>query len=141
MNANNFKFIVSMITLCSMLGVSKVYAQSVGDLCVSQYQQKDYKIALAPCRDAAEQGLALAQFILGVSYAEGYGVARNYKQAVHWYRKAAEQGNAKAQYNLGLMYGKGQGVPQDFKQALHWLTKAAEQAASIGRAAKYRLNT
>lgn len=41
---------------------------------------------------AAEQGLARAQYNLGVMYANGTGVAQSYEKAVEWYQKAAEQG-------------------------------------------------
>ena len=50
---------------------------------------------------AAEQGLAMAQYNLGVMYAKGEGVTQDNEQAVAWYRKAAEQGEAIAQNNLG----------------------------------------
>ena len=49
----------------------------------------------------ASQGLAAAQFNLGVAYANGRGVPQDDVQAVKWYRLAADQGNASAQYNLG----------------------------------------
>ena len=58
----------------------------------------------------AEQGIAEAQYNLGLIYSKGQGVAPDYKEAVKWYRLAAEQGFAESQTNLGLMYGKGQGV-------------------------------
>ncbi len=45
----------------------------------------------------------MAQYNLGVMYANGQGVPKDEKQAVVWYRKAAEQGYADAQHNLGLM--------------------------------------
>ena len=75
----------------------------------------------------AEQGYILAQFSLGLMYANGEGVPQNDKEAVKWFTKAAEQGEATAQFNLGLMYAKGQGVPQNDKEAVKWYTKAAEQ--------------
>lgn len=57
----------------------------------------------------AEQGIAEAQYNLGLIYSKGQGVSRNHEEAVKWYRLAAEQGFAESQTNLGLMYGKGQG--------------------------------
>ncbi|WP_148132454.1 tetratricopeptide repeat protein, partial [Neisseria sp. HMSC074B07] len=61
-------------------------------------------------RKAAEQGLADAQYNLGMMYANGQGVRQDYAEAVRWFRKTAEQGLAEAQYNLGLAYEQGQGV-------------------------------
>ncbi|TXT24353.1 MAG: TPR repeat SEL1 subfamily [Gallionellaceae bacterium] len=78
-------------------------------------------------RNAAEKGIADAQFVLGAMYANGQGVERNYHEAVAWYRKAADQGYAKAQYNLGRMYISGQGVPYDYLQAVKWFNRAAAQ--------------
>ena len=75
----------------------------------------------------AEQGNAQAQLFLGVSYANGRGVAQDYQQSVAWFRKAAEQGNAQAQFLLGASYAEGQGVAQDARQSVAWLRKAAEQ--------------
>jgi TPR repeat protein len=69
---------------------------------------------------AAEQGNAIAQFNLGVMYANGQGVPKDYTIAVRWYRFAAEQGNASAQSNLGTMYGMGTGVIQDWVYAHMW---------------------
>ena len=62
----------------------------------------------------AEQGMAEAQFILGLMYDNGRGVPQDYAMAVKWYRKAAEQGIAKAQFNLGISYEDGQGVPRNY---------------------------
>lgn len=55
-------------------------------------------------RMAAEQGLELAQFELGVAYTEGKGVAQDVREAMHWYTLAFEQGNLAAHYNLGHLW-------------------------------------
>ncbi len=59
---------------------------------------------------AAEQGLVLAQFALGVGYAEGQGVRQDHMEAVKWLTMAADQGFAEAQGKLGVMYFHGLGV-------------------------------
>ncbi len=86
---------------------------------------QDYAKALQWWRKAAEQGIAVAGYLLGVMYDNGEGVPQNYAEAVKWYRKAAEQGVAEAQYNLGFMYSRGKGVPQDYVQAHMWFNIAA----------------
>ena len=79
-------------------------------------------------RKAAEQGHALAQYLVGSMYANGAeGFTKNDVRAAYWYRKAAEQGHADAQFNLGFMYVNGEGVPEDGAQALTWFRKAAKQ--------------
>ncbi|MEQ1674023.1 MAG: tetratricopeptide repeat protein, partial [Candidatus Nitrotoga sp.] len=81
-------------------------------------------------RLAAEQGLAAAQFSLGLMYHEGKGVPQNFEEAMKWARLAAEQGNASAQSILGGMYFLGQGVPQNFVHAYMWFNIAADNAES-----------
>ena len=93
----------------------------------------DYATAVRLWRPLAEQGDARAQFNLGLSYANGWGVPLDYAQAVKWYRKAADQGLAWAQTNLGIMYENGQGVRQDFRLALIWYRKAAKQGDAEAR--------
>ena len=78
-------------------------------------------------REAAEQGNAIAQYDLGRSYANGYGVPEDYSEAAKWYSKAAEQGHIEAQYNLGRCYTNGEGVPVDKAEAVKWYRKAAYQ--------------
>ena len=58
---------------------------------------QDYDEAVKWYRKAADQGLAEAQFDLGLIYQKGQSVAQDYGEAVMWYRKAAAQGDAKAQ--------------------------------------------
>ena len=52
---------------------------------------------------AAEQGIPLAQYHLGMMYRKGEGVAQDDAEAARWLLKAAEQGIATAQFNLGVM--------------------------------------
>src|SRR5271157_4999690 len=88
--------------------------------------QQDYAQAAAWYRKAADQGLAEAQFMLGVYYdSGGRSVPQDYAQAATWYRKAADQGFAVAQYSLGILYSRGQGVPQSFAESYFWLNLAA----------------
>ena len=64
-------------------------------------QNGDFATAVKEWELLAEQGLAKAQFNLGVMHEYGDGVSQNYKEATQLYRLAAEQGFADAQYNLG----------------------------------------
>ena len=75
----------------------------------------------------AEKGDAVAQYNLGIRYADGQGVEKDDVEAVKWYRKAAEQNVASAQSNLGFSYENGQGVEKDYAEAVKWYRKAAEQ--------------
>ena len=84
-------------------------------------------------RKAAERGVASAQFLLGMSYADGKGVAEDDAEAVRWYRKAAEQGLAEAQFNLGTAYASGEGIAEDDARAVKWYRKAAEQGDAMAQ--------
>jgi uncharacterized protein len=72
-------------------------------------------------RNLANRGDAIAQCLLGISYAKGDGVPQNFTEAVKWFRKAADQGNADAQHNLGLYYALGwDGVAPDNAESVKW---------------------
>ena len=95
---------------------------------IDAYNRGDYQTALQEWRPLAEQGLATAQFKLGMMYATGWGVEQDDAEAVKWWRLAAEQGDSAAQFNLGLMYGAGRGVPRDDIEAIKWYHRAANKA-------------
>ena len=94
------------------------------------YEKKDFATALRKFKTAAAQGLARAQFNLGVMHSVGQGVVQDYAEAVRWYKMAAAQGDAAAQLNLGFNYSKGQGVVQDYAEAVRWYKLAAAQGDS-----------
>ena len=76
---------------------------------------------------AAQKGDAEAQYMLGIRYYNGIGVAKDQAQAVSWWRKAAAQGDTNAQFNLGFCYTYGEGVAKDHVEAAKWYRKAADQ--------------
>ena len=71
-------------------------------------------------KKAAEQGIAEAQFNLGLMYYHG----ENYNVAFKWFKKAAKQGHVDAQFNVGLMC---YGIHENYTKAFEWFKKAAEQ--------------
>ncbi len=93
----------------------------------SAYDHGDYAQAARLFAPLAEQGIAAAQFNLGVMYRYGEGVPQETQEALKWYRKAAEQGLALAQNNLGVMVEHGRGVAKDEAEAVKWYRKASEQ--------------
>ena len=74
----------------------------------------------------ANQGIAAAELLLGLRFADGDGVPANNTEAARWLGRAANKGEVLAQYRLGTLYEKGTGVPLDSKIAADWYTKAAE---------------
>jgi TPR repeat protein len=103
------------------------------DEAAAALRRGDYAAALKLIRPLAEQGNALAQFNLGVSYDQGWGVQPDAGEALKWYRLAADQGYSLAQQNLGDIYSSGRGVPQDFAQALKWYGLAADQGNAFAQ--------
>jgi uncharacterized protein len=95
---------------------------------VRAYDRGDYPAALIEFRPLAEQGYRLAQYTLGLMYAQGQGVPQDYKEAVKWFGRAAVRGVPQAQFELGMLYARGFGVPQDFVLAHAWINLAAASA-------------
>jgi uncharacterized protein len=89
------------------------------------YARGDYPGALHIYRELAAQGVAPAQFNLGVMHDFGQGVERDPVAAARWYREAAAQGHGGAQFNLGGLYFEGVGVPRDHLRAYMWFTISA----------------
>jgi len=97
-------------------------AASLEDAVVA-YRKGDYANALQLYRPLAEQGLAVAQFNVGLMYDMGQGVLQNHGEAVKWYRLAADQGRPDAQYQLGHLYYKH----EQYAEAAKWFRLAADQ--------------
>ncbi len=87
----------------------------------------DFATALAEFRRLAEDGNFVAQYNLGVMYANGRGVPRDLEKAATWFQRSAEGGDARAQFNLGNLYARGEGMPRNLSRAAEWYAKAAEQ--------------
>ena len=73
---------------------------------------------------AAESGCVRAQFLVGLAYHTGRGVAVDCERAGMWYRKAAGSGDSHAIANLGVMSLLGQGAPGDELEAYTWVQSA-----------------
>jgi TPR repeat protein len=86
---------------------------------------KDEKLAAHWFEQAATQGNAYAQQMLGDLYEQGRGVPKNLKVAADWREKAANRGNVQAQLKLGKMYLSGEGVDKNADKAEYWLNRAA----------------
>ena len=88
--------------------------------------KQNYKRAAQWFEEAAYNGIANAQYNLGVMYHQGIGVQKNTDSAFRWYHAAAEDGHVEAQYNLGIAYIEGIGVPYDAQRAASYFENAAQ---------------
>jgi TPR repeat protein len=99
---------------------------------IQKYElMRDKEGALRLFQPFADQGVAPAQYWLGVIYARGdsmSGADKDYSKAAFWFRKAAEQGNTDAAYELGKLYEDGHGVSVDYREAMNWYLKASKDA-------------
>lgn len=86
----------------------------------------DYETAFAEFSVAAEQGLDLAQYNLGILYFTGRGVEPDLAQAYRWTRAAAEQGHTAAQFNVATLLLAGDGVEPSAEAAIEWFGRAAK---------------
>ena len=97
--------------------------------------------ALSLLEEAAEPGLANAQYRLGVLFNEGKLVKKDTQIGMKWYQFAASQNHKEAQYALGVRYMLGADVPQDERLANQWFLKAARnghQKAQHNLAVSYK---
>ena len=72
---------------------------------------------------AYSQDEPYGEYLLGMAYLDGRGVAQSDAQAAKLLASAAQGNDRLAQYHLALLYGTGRGVPQDNKRALILGTK------------------
>jgi hypothetical protein len=94
---------------------------------MASFARGEHQTAFRELQPLAEQGIAVAQFAVGVMYSDGRGVAKDPTEGEKWYLKAAEQGLALAQLSLGSAYFLGFGVKEDHSKAVKWYRRAAEQ--------------
>ncbi|MBF0342335.1 MAG: sel1 repeat family protein [Magnetococcales bacterium] len=86
--------------------------------------RRDDKQSVFWYQKSAEIGDAKAQFMLGLMYELGRGVARDEKLAAHWYLMAAEQGHTDAQFMMAS-YTLLAPNPEHYCQACIWYHRAA----------------
>lgn len=97
------------------------------------YQHSDYATALQEWQPLADQGQAVAQYQIGLLYANGKGVTKDDAKARQWYEKAAIQGHTEAQVNLGVLLMYARGGQQDYKMAVYYLRLAANKGNDLAQ--------
>ncbi len=101
---------------------------------IDAYYAGDYDHAFKQLHPLAEEGVARAQFRLGIMYSQGRTVVENNDLARQWIAqalptvlRAAQNNEAWAQSDLGTAYELGIGRDKNTKMAASWYKKAAEQ--------------
>ena len=95
--------------------------------CFRLYQSREYDKAFEKCHQAADQGVVIAKFNLGVMYDQGLGTKQDAKKAFYWYRQAANDGDRDGQYNVAILYYQGVGIAKDIDAAMKYFALAADQ--------------
>jgi len=113
-------FPMLLMALTCVAGAQSVVAAGSLEEAEFAYDRGEYTKAARLFSPLAEQGVAAAQFYLGLMHDRGRGVRQDYQTAVVWFRKAAAQGYPGSQSNLGLIYERGRGVRKDLVRALMW---------------------
>ena len=90
---------------------------------VHQYVTKD---TLNEVREKAENGDAIAQYELGMSYIDGMVVDKNIEEGLKWVTLSAQQNHDCAQVSLGMFYYYGGDGTRDLNKAIYWFNRAAE---------------
>ncbi|SDR97312.1 hypothetical protein SAMN05216198_0886 [Halopseudomonas litoralis] len=99
-----------------------------------QGTQTDTIKALALIKEAADRGLAAAQYQAGMAYLDGVGTEIDPPAAQHWLERAAGQDDVAAQLQLADIHFNDRGAGQ--AGARQWLLRAASQGSAT---AQYRL--
>jgi TPR repeat protein len=101
---------------------------------LSAYENGDYARAFRLFEPLAANGTAHAQFMLGLMYANGQGIAQNFYEAAKMYRLAGNLGHTGAQVNLGSLYENCMGNgPCNSEEAANWYRRAADQGDALAQ--------
>ncbi len=106
------------------------------------YRRGDFAAAYREFLAAGRQGVARAQFSLGLMYLRGQHVGRDYAKAVRWLRKAADQGDGEAYMVLGDLHMRD--IPshprlRDYVKSYMWLTLALDKVRGNQRRTAFEL--
>lgn len=104
---------ILLLTLCSQLLASETVAY-----CMQLFNDAKYSTAIAVCQNAAQQGDAPSQTILGEMYDSGQGLEADQKMVAKWWEAASAQSYLPAQNLLALKYYYGGDV---FGPQKEWL--------------------
>ena len=121
-----------VITTILAWSLSTAYAAPI-DQARRTYLAGDYDEAMRLMTPLAAQDEPEAQFLLGLMYLNGRGVAPDPAEGLRLHRLVAEKGYAQAQYSVGLIYARGRGVPRDDDEAAKWFRLAAEQGDALAQ--------
>lgn len=143
---SSFFALVALGTAMSFAGAAPAAADY--DSGIRDYEANRHITAIAEFRRLAERGHGAAEFMIGVMYFNGRGVAKDTGVAAAWFHKAAMQAYPPAQLAYGSLHLRGVGLAPDPVAAYMWLALVANsgvpglaiQATTLHDAAAKALN-
>lgn len=116
--------VVSMLLLPLLAMSHHAFSSDNRGHCLQLFNDAEYSKAIAVCQQAAEDGAAAAQTVLGEMYDLGQGIEADQGMAARWWQAASAQSYLPAQnllaskyYYGGDVFGPQQGWTQDYQQA------------------------
>ena len=107
---------------------------TISQKAIKAQMNKDYSAAFNFAKEASiKEKTACADFILGASYFEGWGVEKNQTKGIDYYKKGAEKGMDLSQKFLATAYYKGIGVERNPQEAAKWFKILAEKNNANGQ--------
>ncbi|KAI8370333.1 uncharacterized protein BYT42DRAFT_83997 [Radiomyces spectabilis] len=100
------------------------YLQKAAEHAVEDLLHSDYALA-------SKGELIMAIYELGVSFQQGWGVAKNKETAFYYFKIAAELGDADAQNDTAHCFYHAQGTKKDMFQAAKYYRLAAAQGRGL----------
>ncbi|MBO6542204.1 MAG: sel1 repeat family protein [Alphaproteobacteria bacterium] len=100
---------------------------------LSYYQQGDAARAAVEWKQDAENGHAMAAFLVGHMYKSGNGLEQSSGLAYPYFMQAAVAGNPAAQVQIAHYFYAGDeraNIEQDYREAIGWFEKAALQLSA-----------
>ena len=113
-----------LMTLMTVMAVAQT-AQELLNEANARYEAGEMQAALDLYVQAANKGLAEAQFLAGKMFYLGENGSKDYSSASMWFKRAARQRHAKAEYGLATCYMNGDGLPVNYDQALMYMKASA----------------
>src|SRR5947207_960160 len=113
---------LSCVAVFALFVVNAAFAGPFEDA-IAAGHRGDYSTAIKLLRPLADQGDVVAQFNIGISYKNGFGVPKDEGEAIKWFRKAGDRGYANDQNSLAVIYE----TSKQYAKAAFWYRKAAQQ--------------
>ncbi len=105
---------LAVAVLAAALAVAGHAAADPVEDALAAIQRGDFAAAFRLIQPEAASGNARAQYIMGLFYANGQGVAQDVGQSLAWERKSAAQGFPPARDQMVTHYLNGHAQPQDY---------------------------